>query len=386
MSRPLDRATSTVNTPYDAGPHWAAMVAVISTWPLLLVGGSVTVYRVGMAVPDWPTTFGVNMFLYDFLNSPWGVYLEHSHRLYGSVVGLACIVLAFWSTFSNLGVRRGGIVIVAALAAGLWPLLVRFGLRPAGLSPFVLGLGTMGLVSVVLAVTLGLARRSWRLGLAWLALAAVIGQGLLGGYRVRYNSSDLAMVHGCTALAFFGLMVAISALTSRRWTRTSEGMINPTRLRFHATVTLVVLFLQLVAGAWLRHRGGVAALTVHAITAAVIVPYSAWTGWIAWQSRRDAPSLTAPARWLWLCGLGQIVLGLTAWWLLRPFDGIARPVWPAQAAVRIAHQGIGALYLAAAVMLVLNAYRQVWAASHRPNRNTNTSPLTSSPRDLEYVA
>ncbi len=59
------------------------------TWPLIFVGGSVTTYRVGMAVPDWPTTFGMNMFLYDFWNAAWGVFVEHSHRLYGAAVGLA---------------------------------------------------------------------------------------------------------------------------------------------------------------------------------------------------------------------------------------------------------------------------------------------------------
>ena len=66
------------------------------TLPLLYVGGSVTTYRVGLAVPDWPTTFGINMFLFDFWNAPFGVRVEHTHRLYGAAVGLATIVLAGW--------------------------------------------------------------------------------------------------------------------------------------------------------------------------------------------------------------------------------------------------------------------------------------------------
>ena len=57
------------------------------TLPLLYVGGSVTTYRVGLAVPDWPQTFGINMFLYDFWNAPFGVRIEHTHRLYGAAVG-----------------------------------------------------------------------------------------------------------------------------------------------------------------------------------------------------------------------------------------------------------------------------------------------------------
>ena len=55
-----------------------------------------TTYRVGLAVPDWPTTFGDNMFLYDFWNAPFGVRIEHAHRLYGAAVGLATVLLAGW--------------------------------------------------------------------------------------------------------------------------------------------------------------------------------------------------------------------------------------------------------------------------------------------------
>src|SRR6516164_5051294 len=81
---------------YRRGPHWAAIFAAVFTLPLLYVGGSVTTYRVGLAVPDWPTTFGENPFLYDFGNAPFGVRIEHLHRLYGAAVGLATIVLAGW--------------------------------------------------------------------------------------------------------------------------------------------------------------------------------------------------------------------------------------------------------------------------------------------------
>ena len=89
-SMPNDPRTSRSPAPaYRRGPHWVAVVAAVFTWPLLFVGGLVTTYRVGMAVPDWPTTFGMNMFLYDFWNAAWGVFIEHAHRLYGAAVGLA---------------------------------------------------------------------------------------------------------------------------------------------------------------------------------------------------------------------------------------------------------------------------------------------------------
>ncbi len=69
------------------GPFWIAVCATVFTLPLLYVGGSVTTYRVGLAVPDWPQTFGINMFLYDFWNAPFGVRIEHTHRLYGAPGG-----------------------------------------------------------------------------------------------------------------------------------------------------------------------------------------------------------------------------------------------------------------------------------------------------------
>src|SRR6478609_11903447 len=105
MTPPPADMTDTMNRPgYRPGPHWMALFAAVFTMPLLFVGGSVTTYRVGMAVPDWPTTFGINMFLYDFWNAPFGVRVEHAHRLYGAAVGLATTFLMAW--FLATGSRR----------------------------------------------------------------------------------------------------------------------------------------------------------------------------------------------------------------------------------------------------------------------------------------
>src|SRR5436305_2792214 len=87
------------------GPHRVAVFAAAVTWPLLISGGQVTTYRVGMAVPDWPTTFGINMFLYRFWDASWGIFIEHRHRLFGSALGLATIVLAAWFALAER--RRG---------------------------------------------------------------------------------------------------------------------------------------------------------------------------------------------------------------------------------------------------------------------------------------
>src|SRR4051812_31703752 len=93
--------TQSLTSAYRRGPHWVALATAMLTWPLLISGARVTTNRVGMAVPDWPTTFGINMFLYNMFDAPWGVYIEHSHRLFGSAVGVAAIVLAFWLAFAD---------------------------------------------------------------------------------------------------------------------------------------------------------------------------------------------------------------------------------------------------------------------------------------------
>ena len=68
-----------------------ARIQVFAVLGLLLLGGAVTTYRVGMAVPDWPGTFYENMWTFplsDMLEKGYGVTLEHTHRLWASAVGL----------------------------------------------------------------------------------------------------------------------------------------------------------------------------------------------------------------------------------------------------------------------------------------------------------
>ena len=141
-------------------PHRLALVTAASTLMLIFVGGLVTNTGAGLAVPDWPTTFGYNMFLYPWSQMVGGVFYEHSHRLIGSIVGL----------------------LTMALALVLW-------LKESG----------------------RLAR--W-LGAA--AVGAVVIQGVLGGLRVILVSagSELALIHGLLAQAFFALTVTLVVCTS----------------------------------------------------------------------------------------------------------------------------------------------------------------------------
>lgn len=310
--------------PYRPGPHRVAVVAAAFTWPLLFVGGLVTTYRVGMAVHDWPTTFGVNMFLYNFRNAAWGVFIEHGHRLYGAAVGLATIVLAVWFTLAE---RRRGMKV-----------------------------------------------------LGWVALLAVIGQGVLGGYRVRLNSTHLAAVHGGTAQAFFALMVALCVLTGRDWIVAGKPRPDPDHLRRRSWATLVLIAGQIVAGALLRHFG--VGLTVHALLAVAVWGHAALLAWRVERSKALVPELVPSARAMALTVSLQVALGVVAWWMLRPFDGIPREVTTPQALIRTGHLANGALLLAAGVILTLRSCRHLEPAAGAALAGVPAP----TPRDLEAVA
>ena len=75
-------------------PHRLAVILAGATFPLLFIGGLVTSKGAGLAVPDWPTTFGYNMFLYPWSEMVGNILYEHSHRLVAACVGLLTIALA----------------------------------------------------------------------------------------------------------------------------------------------------------------------------------------------------------------------------------------------------------------------------------------------------
>ena len=324
MNTHFDKHPTTFGTveTYRSGPHWFALLGTIFTWPLLFVGGLVTTYKVGMAVPDWPTTFGMNMFLYDFFQAPWGVFGEHTHRLYAAAVGLFTILL----TLDFLAFDR----------------------------------------------------RKWMKGLGVLALVAVIAQGVLGGYRVRLNSTFLAAVHGVTAQAFFGFMVALCVMTGRGWFAQAPTIDNPRKYRSLSASLLGLIYLQVVVGAWLRHYGEVNALVVHSVLGVLVLGHGSAVASRVFRKRSDVPVLLPGAKALACCLILQIGLGIGAWWLLRPYDGIARPVTLLAALVRTGHQANAGLLLASAVVLTLRSFGQLAGSS--------PGPVGLEVRDLETVA
>ena len=178
------------------------MLAVGATLCLIFIGGLVTTRDAGMSVPDWPTTFHYSMFSYPF--AKWvseeavqsGVFYEHSHRLFASIVGMVTTALAVWIWIAD--------------------------------------------------------SRRW---LKWLGVAAfllVAAQGVLGGLRVTMSSVTFAMLHGCTAQAFLCVLVFISAALSPRWNTAPVAGENLRGVRWTAWLLVAVVYIQIVVGVIMR--------------------------------------------------------------------------------------------------------------------------------------
>jgi cytochrome c oxidase assembly protein subunit 15 len=183
---------------HSFGLHAFATLTAAATLFLICVGGLVTSHGVGLAVPDWPTTFGYNPFFFPFSKWVGGVFLEHSHRLVASGVGLLTVILAAW----------------------LW-------LRET---------------------------RPWVRRLGLLALFLVILQGVLGGLRVTMLKDELGIFHGALAQLFFTLLCGIALSTSRWWKEARASAESNPAFRRACTVATALIFVQLVLGATMRHQ------------------------------------------------------------------------------------------------------------------------------------
>ena len=84
------------HAPHSPWLHRFVVLTAMATLMLIWVGGLVTSHGAGMAVPDWPTTYGYNMFFFPFSKWAGGIFYEHSHRIIASVVGLLTAILASW--------------------------------------------------------------------------------------------------------------------------------------------------------------------------------------------------------------------------------------------------------------------------------------------------
>jgi len=179
--------------------HKLALLLVVATFALIFIGGMVTSKGAGLAVPDWPLSYGS-------LNPPgWmhieNVRLEHGHRLFASFVGL----------------------LTTLLAIGLW-------------------------------------RTEDRLWVRWLGVGAFLGvlaQGILGGLRVNLMSTALAIVHACVAQAFFCLTLLLAMVTSSHFISHPSSLDSKRQRRGKvlSAALFLTVYAQIIAGALMRHWG-----------------------------------------------------------------------------------------------------------------------------------
>lgn len=263
MSAP--EATNRWSPRWSPWPHVWAWVLCCATFPLLWIGGLITTTDAGMAVPDWPGTYGYNLWLYPWSTwffGPWDLFIEHGHRLLASGVGLI----------------------------------------------------TIGFTVVVWRCD----PRGWMRSLAITALALVIFQGVLGGVRVWANERLLAMAHGSTGPVFFALTAALVILTRRPNYKEPVQEESPANSRWVWLLPALVC-VQLVLGAAMRHAPEDGSFVTfaqhvqtHLIQAGLVTAAVGFTAYRAWRSPTSSHSKLLPSLMV-LVLLVQLSLGVATW-------------------------------------------------------------------------
>ena len=301
--------------------RWAMLVTVL-TFPLIWLGGLVTTHDAGMAVPDWPGTFGYNLFLYPlsaWIYGPFDLFVEHGHRLLASVVGLFAI----------------GLCVVAYRTEN----------------------------------------RRWLVATCFAFLVAIIIQGVLGGARVLFDARTLAMIHGCSGPLVFALGGFIAMASSSRWHRSKRNQSGRGLGRLSA-VLLVLSVAQLFVGAHLRHSLPtwlpiffMSLVHTHLLMATVILLVIIGIAILVRSpSNRRYPELRSPSNALLAIVVAQILLGFATWianyatpwieltpWLAR-YTVQGKGYW--ESMVVTGHQATGSLMILCSLWMACRSYRR----------------------------
>src|SRR4051812_3723560 len=312
--------------------HRFSKFLVACTVLLILAGSLVTSHDAGLSVPDWPTSYGWNMFT--FPPSMWvaNILYEHGHRLIASSVGLLTIVMAVW----------------------LWMAEPRRWLRWFGVA----------------------------------TLGSVVAQGLLGGLTVLFFlPAAISTAHAGLAEIFFCMTVAIAIFTSPGWIAgyrdgLSAGGYTGAPLRWLATGATILIYTQILVGATMRHTGAGLAIPDFPLMFGRLIP-DHWSAAIAIHFThrvgallvtvcllalfthirshyRDRRELVRPATLIVALVAVQVTLGaLTV--LSR------RDPW-----INSFHVVCGALVLTTSLVITLRSWRERFATNLEPQRSRST--------------
>lgn len=289
------------------------------TFVLLIAGALVTSNDAGLAVPDWPTSFGS---IYKIPAMVGGVKYEHGHRMVAQFVGLLTIVLALW--------------------------------------------------------TWRVDRRAWMRKLGFAALGLVIVQGILGGITVLYFLPPwVSTAHATLAQTFFCSVVLIALFTSRGWLEGTQIQLLDVRrpsLLALSRLTVATVLVQLMLGAAFRHSG--LKLMPHLLLAAVVTILTLWTVTRVLSDYSRVAALRRPAVWLMGLLVTQLALGFAAYLTRVEWGADAPQPLLSMVVSTVAHVAVGALLLATTVVLATRTQRHMAPTVEAP------SPASESPRTV----
>lgn len=307
--------------PYNQAHHRFTVFLAYTTLLLILAGALVTSNAAGLSVPDWPTSFGS---LYKIPPMVGGVQYEHGHRMFAEFVGLLIIVMAVW--------------------------------------------------------TQRVEQRGWMKALGWIALVAVIGQGVLGGLTVlRGLPWVISTAHATLAQTIFCVVMAMALFTSKTWLQEAEPILE-TRLSPSTpaltAISAACVWVQLILGAAFRHTG--IRLLPHLIGACVVTAILCWTVVRILTRYTKVAQLRRPAELILAMLLAQLGLGFAAYvtrliWMLNPSQTF---IWIVISTV--AHVTGGAIVLAASVILAIQTRRMIGVgASEEVERTISRKAVTA---------
>lgn len=171
---------------------------IFSTLILIFVGALVKSHEVGLSVPDWPTTYGENMFVFPLSNMVGGIFYEHGHRLIATFVGFLTLCQAIWLSISNV--------------------------------------------------------ERWLKVIGFTSLCVVITQGMFGGLTVIFFLPPMvSIIHGTLAQTFLVILIVIAYGLSRERSERDEKIKFSSQIQTRAFVLGILIYIQLILGALVRH-------------------------------------------------------------------------------------------------------------------------------------
>ena len=286
-----------------------------ATFLLIVAGALVTSKDAGLSVPDWPTSFGS---IYRIPPMVGGVQYEHTHRMIAEFIGLLIIIMAVW--------------------------------------------------------TQRVEQRKWMRVLGWTALAAVVGQGVLGGITVlNLLPWSISTAHATLAQTIFCVIVAMALFTSRSWLQDYEPVaehdLSPSTPALTAFAAGCV-WVQLILGAAFRHSG--IKLLPHLVGACVVTVVVCWTVVRVLTRYGTVGQLRKPAQLLLALLMVQLGLGFASY--LTRLRWMIDPPQPTTGIVisTVSHVAGGALVLATSVILAIQTRRMI--SAHAPESKLHTAP------------